>query len=211
MNPAVSRKADRQPERAFGSRGKKRASQRSWRGLQDHQGRRRCTLFRPDGRPDADSASADEARWRVREGREEPPRQDRSRRQRRRFDRAPSQGAGPDRLFGRPGGGAQGCRRFRQDARAVRHSWRSDGNNLARTRTGSRRLPPCLRSTSCGRRSSALSRRRQPRSRRSSTPLPPRSPAWSRPTPPKAAKAAVKARLPNASFLRLEPKDKSHG
>ena len=98
-----------------------------WRGLQDHQGRRRCSLFRPDGRPDANSASADEAGWRKREGREEPPRQDRSRRQRRRLDRAPAQGAGPDRLFGRSGSGAQGRRRFRQDARAVRHSWRSDG------------------------------------------------------------------------------------
>src|SRR5580704_17096736 len=53
---------------------------------------------------------------------------------------------------------------------------------------GSRRSPPCPRSTSSGRKSSASSRRRRPRSPRWSTLLPPRSLASSRPTPARAGK-----------------------
>ena len=138
-----------------------------WRGFQGHQGRRRRSLFRPDGRPDADSAPADEAGRGEREGREEPAGQDRSGRQRGRFHRSASEGADADRLLGRSGGGAEGGGRFRQDERAFRHSWRSDGQDRARSERGQGARRACPRSTSCGRRSSASSRRRRPRSRRS--------------------------------------------
>jgi hypothetical protein len=47
----------------------------------------KAPLFRPHRRPDAEAAQADEAGWRLGEGREEPPRQDRSRRHGRRLHR----------------------------------------------------------------------------------------------------------------------------
>ena len=77
------------PER--GSSGKESGHRDAERGLQGLQRRRRRSLFRSHGRPDAAAAQADAARRRLREGREKPPRQDRSRRHGRRFHRSLAQ------------------------------------------------------------------------------------------------------------------------
>ena len=55
--------------------------------------------------------------------------------------RPPAEGADRDRLFGRSGWRVQGRRRLRQGPREVRDPRRRDGQDRARSRTASRRLP----------------------------------------------------------------------
>ena len=92
-----------------------------------HDRRRRRPLRRPHGRRHAEAALADEAGRRHREGRKEPPRQDRSRRHGRRLHRPLLKGPTAAGLFQRPGRGAEGRRRLRQGQRQARHPWRRDG------------------------------------------------------------------------------------
>ena len=84
-----------------------------------------------------------------RQGRQEPPRQARSRRHRRQGYRGPLEGADLHRLFSGSGRGSEGRRRLRQGEREVRHPWRSDGQTASMP-TALRRSPTCRRSTNCG-------------------------------------------------------------
>jgi len=118
------------------------------RGLQGLQRRRRRSLFRSHGRPDAGTAQADAGRWRLREGREKPPRQDRSRGHGRRIHRTLAEGPDGHRLFERCDRGAQGRHRLRQGHEKFVILGGAMGKT-AWTRTASRRSPRCRRSTNC--------------------------------------------------------------
>ncbi|CAA9345809.1 MAG: LSU ribosomal protein L10p (P0), partial [uncultured Microvirga sp.] len=110
------------------------------RRVHQHERRRRRPLQGPHGRRHAEAARADEAGRRRREGRQEQPHPDRSRRHGRRVHPGPHDGSDPDRVFERSGRGGQGRCRFRQGQRETRDPRRSDGQDRSecRRREGAR-------------------------------------------------------------------------
>ena len=125
------------------------------------------------------------AGWRLGEGREKPPRQDRSRRHGRRVHRPPAEGPDADRLLERSGRGAQGRRRLRQGEREVRHPRRSDGQDRPEP-DGVKALASLPSLDELRAKLVGLLVARRPRSRSSPTRRPPSSRAWSRPMPRRA-------------------------